>query len=173
MQYTMRFSRLTYSLAGVFLCYGAVVFSFGPCLTSMADTFRVPVGKLGLLFTLYAVGLTPSVVVNGYLSEVRGRRPIMLTTVAMMATGCLLLGWVSSVAGDRGFVPALVTMVLLGFGGGGIESITNVLITDDNQPAPAFALNITHAMFAVGAVASDRKSTRLNSSHQKISYAVF
>lgn len=43
-------------------------------------------------------------------------------------------------------------MVLLGYGGGGIEALINIIITDDNQPAPAFALNLTHAFFAIGAV---------------------
>jgi len=150
----MRFSRLTYSLAGVFLCYGAVVFSFGPCLTSMADTFAVPVGRLGLVFTLYAVGLIPSVLVNGYLSEVMGRRPVLLGIIGMMALGCGLLGLIAAIGGVRSFPLALAAMVLLGYGGGGVETLTNILVTDDNQPAPAFALNVTHAFFAIGAVLS-------------------
>lgn len=150
----MRFSRLTYSLALVFLCYGAIVFSFGPCLTSMADTFAVPVGRLGLIFTLYAVGLIPSVLLNGYLSEVMGRRRLQIGTMGVMAVGCALFGVAASVGGPRGFSFALGVMVLLGYGGGGIEAVTNVLVTDDNQPAPAFALNATHAFFAIGAVLS-------------------
>ncbi len=150
----MKFSRLTYSLAAVFLCYGAVVFSFGPCLTSMADTFHTPVGSLGLIFTLYAVGLLPSVLLNGYLSEVMGRRPLLLAVIAMMAAGCAMVGLVATVSGATGFPYLLAAMVLLGFGGGGIEILTNILVTDDNQPAPAFALNVTHAFFAIGAVLS-------------------
>lgn len=150
----MRFSRLTYSLALVFLCYGAVVFAFGPCLTSMAETFGVPVGRLGLLFTLYAVGLIPSVLLNGYLCEVMGRRRLQLAAVCVMAVGCVLFGIVASVGGPLAFPLALAVMALLGYGGGGIEAVTNVLVTDDNQPSPAFALNVTHAFFAVGAVLS-------------------
>jgi fucose permease len=150
----MRFSRLTYSLAGVFLCYGAMVFSFGPCLTSMAETFAVPVGRLGLVFTLYAVGLIPSVLVNGYLSEVMGRRPVLLGIIGMTGLGCGLLGVIAAIGGSRSFLSALAAMVLLGYGGGGIEILTNILVADDNQPAPAFALNVTHAFFAIGAVLS-------------------
>jgi len=150
----MRFSRLTWSLAAAFLCYGAVVFSFGPCLTSMSDTFHVPVGQLGLIFTLYAVGLIPSVLLNGYLSEVMGRRLILLGIVLIMAVGCVLFGLVSTYGGRYSLALALASMVLLGYGGGGIETLTNILITDDNQPAPAFALNATHAFFAVGAMLS-------------------
>jgi fucose permease len=150
----MKLSRLSYTLAGLFLCYGAMVFSFGPCLTSMADAFVVPVGRLGLLFTLYAVGLIPSVLVNGYLAEVRGRRQVLLAAIAITGLGCGGFGLVGAIGGPRGFLPALLASVVLGYGGGGIEVLTNVLITDDNQPAQAFALNVTHAFFAIGAVLS-------------------
>ena len=160
----MRFSRLTWSLAATFLCYGAMVFSFGPCLTSMADTFRVPVGQLGLIFTLYAVGLIPSVLLNGYLSEVMGRRAILLFIVALLAIACALFA-LASVGGAFAFVLALAVMILLGYGGGGVETLTNILITDDNQPAPAFALNATHAFFAIGAVLSPFGVSLLLRSH--------
>lgn len=83
-------------MAATFFCYGAVVFLFGPCLTSMADTFRVPLGQLGLVFTLYAFGLIPSVLLNGYLSEVMGRRLIVLAIIAVMAVSCALFAVVSS-----------------------------------------------------------------------------
>jgi len=160
----MRFSRLTWTLAATFLCYGALVFSFGPCLTSMADTFGIPVGRLGLIFTLYAVGLIPSVLLNGYLSEVMGRRLILLGIVALLAIACAVFALVS-VAGGLAFLATLAVMILLGYGGGGIETLTNVLITDDNQPSPAFALNATHAFFAIGAVLSPLGVSLLLRSH--------
>lgn len=150
----MRLSRLSYSLAAVFLCYGAVVFAFGPCLTSMADRFGVSVGQLGSLFTLYAVGLIPSVLLHGYLSDIIGRRFLLLSAIGVMALGCGLFGLVAMIAGPRSLAFPLAVMVLLGYGGGGIESVANILVTDDNQPSPAFALNATHAFFAIGAVLS-------------------
>ena len=147
-------SRLTWSLCALFLCYGAVVFSFGPCLTSMAETFRLPIGRLGLIFTLYAVGLTPSVLLNGYLSEVMGRRRIVLGVVGLGAVACALFGFIALAGSPHAFSYALLVMALLGYAGGGVEAVVNVVIADENQPAPAFALNITHAAFAVGAVLS-------------------
>lgn len=138
----------------MFLCYGSLVFAFGPCLTSMADTFSVPVGRLGLVFTVYAVGLIPSVLLNGYLCEVIGRRLIILGIVGLAAVASGLFGLIALIGGPHAFGPALAVMVLLGYAGGGIEAVVNVAITDDNQPTPAFALNITHAFFAVGAVLS-------------------
>lgn len=169
----MKFSRLTWSLAATFLCYGAVVFSFGPCLTSMADTLHVPVGRLGLIFTVYAVGLIPSVLLNGYLSEVMGRRLILLAITVIMAVVCALFGLAASYGGQHGLLLAMAAMVLLGYGGGGIETLTNTVITDDNQPAPAVALNITHAFFAVGAVLSPLGVSLLLRSHLPWQYIFY
>ncbi len=166
-------SRLTWSLSALFLCYGAVVFSFGPCLTSMAETFRLPIGRLGLIFTLYAVGLTPSVLLNGYLSEVMGRRPIILGIVALGAVACALFGLIALTGSPHAFSYALIVMVLLGYAGGGVEAVVNVAIADENQPAPAFALNITHACFAVGAVFSPLAVSALLRFHLPWPYVFF
>jgi FHS family glucose/mannose:H+ symporter-like MFS transporter len=161
----LRLSRLTWSLAAVFLCYGSLVFAFGPCLTSMAETFSVPVGRLGLIFSLYAVGLIPSVLLNGYLSEIMGRRLIVLGIVALAAISSALFGLVAMSDGPHAFAYALVVMVLMGYAGGGIEAVVNVVIADDNQPAPGFALNIIHAFFAAGAVLSPLAVSALLRAH--------
>ena len=147
-----KLSRLTYSLGATLFCYGVVVFMFGPCLTAMADTFVVRLGALGLLFTFYSVGLIPSVLLNGYLSEVIGRRFILLAAVLAMGGGCALFAASTAIGPRPSFPLALAFVVLLGFGGGGVEVLTNVVIAADNQPKPAFALNVTHAFFAAGAV---------------------
>jgi fucose permease len=147
-----RLSPLTYSVSAVFLGYGAVVFLFGPSLTAMAETFGVPLGRTGLLFSLYSVGLIPAVVFSGFLSELVGRRPVLLASVLVMAAGCALFGAVPSIGSSPNFAIALGVMVVLGVGAGGIETLTNAVVADDNQPSPGFALNFTHAFFAIGAV---------------------
>src|SRR6201989_2510993 len=47
------------------------------------------------------------------------------------------------------------------------------LFRSDEHPARAFALRHPGPLLEVGAGRTDRKSTRLNSSHVEISYAVF
>src|SRR5512141_478204 len=127
----MRFSHLTYSLAGMTFCHGAVLFAFGPCLTSMADTFNQPVGRLGLIFTFFAVGLTPSVLVNGYLSEVTNRRPLLLGSIGGLALACALL---SLIASRGGCLPLLLSvMVLMGYAAGGVQILMSTVVTADNQ----------------------------------------
>jgi len=148
----MRLSRLTYSLGLAFLCYGFVIFLFGPCLTAMAETFGVSLGRLGLIFTLYSVGLIPAVLLSGYLAEVVGRRFMVLGVVLIMGIGSALFAAAPAVGRHPSFALALGVVVVLGLGGGGMEALTNIVVADDNQPEPAFALSLTHAFFAIGAV---------------------
>ena len=147
-----RLSRFTYSVGGVLLCYGVVLFLPGPCLTTMATTFDVPLARLGLIFTAFSVGLIPSVLSMGYLSELVGKRQVLLGALLALTVGWGLFAFVSSLGGSRSFPMAMGALVLVGIGGGGIEVLTNALVADDNQPTPGFALNLLHAFFAIGAV---------------------
>ena len=147
-----KLSPLTYRLALTLLCYGLVVFSFGPCLTAIADTYQIPLGRTGLLFTLYAAGLIPAVLLAGFLAETIGKRRIIVGSILVLGISSALFAAAPSLGQPPIFGLALAVMVLMGIGAGGIESIGNALIADENQPSPAFAMNFVHAFFAVGAV---------------------
>jgi fucose permease len=147
-----RLSPLTYRLALTLLCYGLVVFSFGPCLTAIADTYQIPLGRTGLLFTLYSAGLIPAVLLAGFLAETIGKRRIIAGSILVLGISSALFAAAPAVGQQPIFALALAVMVLMGIGAGGIESIGNALIADENQPSPAFAMNFVHAFFAVGAV---------------------
>jgi fucose permease len=147
-----RLSPLTYRLALTLLCYGLVVFSFGPCLTAIADTYQIPLGRTGLLFTLYSAGLIPAVLLAGFLAETIGKRRIIAGSILVLGISSALFAAAPALGQQPIFALALAVMVLMGIGAGGIESIGNALIADENQPTPAFAMNFVHAFFAVGAV---------------------
>ena len=147
-----RLSPLTYTLGFVLLCYGLVMFTPGPCLTAIAETFGVPLGQTGLLFSFLSLGLLPSVMLSGFLSERIGKRPVILVGVLLLGLGSALFAASPALGAQPHFALALAAMVFVGIGAGGVESVGNALIADDNQPSPAFALNFTHAFFAVGAV---------------------
>ena len=147
-----KLSPLTYRLALALLCYGLVVFSFGPCLTAIADTYQIPLGRTGLLFTLYSAGLIPAVLLTGFLAETIGKRRIIAGSILVLGLSSALFAAAPSLGQPPIFALALAVMVLMGIGAGGIESIGNALIADENQPSPAFAMNFVHAFFAVGAV---------------------
>jgi fucose permease len=147
-----KLSPLTYRLALTLLCYGLVVFSFGPCLTSIADTYHIPLGRTGLLFTLYSAGLLPTVLLAGFLADTLGKRRIIAGSILALAVASALFAAAPALGPRPEFGLALAVMLLMGIGAGGIESIGNALIADENQPSPAFAMNFVHAFFAVGAV---------------------
>jgi len=147
-----RLSSLSWTLCLAFLCYGVMVFLFGPCLTAIAETFDVPIGRTGLLFTCYSVGLIPAVLLVALLSEVIGRRRLLLLSAAAAGGGCILFA-ASPAMGPRPlFAAALATVVILGVGAGWLEVLLNALLADDNRPSPAFAINLGHVFFAIGAV---------------------
>lgn len=147
-----RLSLLTYSLGAVLLCYGAVMFLFGPCLTAMAETFGVPLERLGLIFTAFSVGLIPAVLCVGWISELVGKKAIVLGSLLIMGVGSAVFAAVSSIPTGASFSVALGVVVFMGIGAGGIEAAANALVADEHRPAPGFALNVTHAGFAAGAV---------------------
>ena len=145
----VKLSPLTYRLAAAYGCFGAVLFVFGPCITAMAETFRVPLGRFGLLWSFYALGLTPAVLLAGYCCESIGRKPLLLGAVSLLAVSCALLGLSPHLGG---FWTAMLAMSFLGVGGGTLQTVVLAAVADDNQPAPEFALNLIFTVLAVGAV---------------------
>jgi fucose permease len=168
-----RLSPLTYSLAFVLLCYGLVMFTFGPCLTAISETFHIPLGQTGLIFTFLSAGLLPSVLVTGFLSERLGKRPLLLGAVVSLGLGSALFAGSPGSTGAPIFAYALAAMVVIGIGAGGIESVGNALIADENQPTPAFAMNFAHAFFAVGAVVGPAAVGLLLRAHHSWQFAFY
>lgn len=147
-----RLSLLTYSVSGALLAYGLIHFTFGPCLTAMAETYQVPLGSLGLIFSMFSLGLIPSVLAAGLLSELLGRRTIFLFALGMVAVSCALFAAAPSLGSRPTFAWGLAAAGVLGLSSGGMETLVNAIVADDNRPSPGFALNLTHAFFAGGAV---------------------
>jgi len=167
-----RLSPLTYSLAFVLLCYGLVMFTFGPCLTAISETFDIPLGRTGLIFTFLSAGLLPSVLIAGFLSERLGKRPLLFASIALLGLGSALFAGSPAVQAPA-FAFALAAVVVVGLGAGGIESVGNALIAVENQPEPGFAMNFAHAFFAVGAVAGPAAAGLLLRSHLSWQFAFY
>ncbi|MBN1459661.1 MAG: MFS transporter [Armatimonadetes bacterium] len=130
-----------------------MVFLFGPCLTAIAETFDIPVGRTGLLFTFHSIGLIPAVLLVAFLSGVIGRRRLLLLSAAAAGGGCILFAASPGVGRAPVFAAALATTMIIGVGAGWLEVLLNALLADDNRPSPAFAINLGHVFFAIGAVA--------------------
>src|SRR6266478_7510188 len=78
------------------------------------------------------------------------------------------IGWVAATAAAGGAAPAADVSALMVPGGGHPASIDPALVRAKGEVDVVVRL-----IDAPLAVAQDRKSTRLNSSHSQISYAVF
>jgi FHS family glucose/mannose:H+ symporter-like MFS transporter len=147
-----RLSSLSWILCLAFMCYGVMLFLLGPFLTAIAETFGIPVGRTGLLFTFYSIGLIPAVLLAAFLSEVIGRRRLLLLSAAAAGGGCILFAASPAIGPAPLYAVALATAVIMGVGAGWLEVLLNALLADDNRPSPAFAINLGHVFFAIGAV---------------------
>lgn len=163
-----KLSRLTGRLAATYFCLGAVLFVIGPCVTAMAETFRVPLGRFGLLWTFYAVGITPAVLLTGYFSERAGRKPLLVGSALLISACCALFGGSPQLGG---FWTAMAAMALLGVGCGVLQTIVLAAAADENQPAPAFALNLIFTVLAVGAVLAPGAASLLLRAHRPWEWA--
>src|SRR5207244_5302071 len=84
-------------------------------------------------------------------------------------------GWVfpDTLVGTDSHTPMINGLGVLGWGVGGIEAEAAMLGQPMFLPKPIVLGVRTRGTLPIGTTATDRKSTRLNSSHQIISYAVF
>src|SRR5574340_1103913 len=120
----------------------------------IVDAVRTPIGRRGgALVDIHPANLTAHVLTS--LAERTGLDP---ETVDDVVWGC-----VSQVGEQAGSIAR--TGVLAAGWPVSIPGVTMTRACGSSQQAVSFA--------AAAVIAGDRKSTRLNSSHQKISYAVF
>src|SRR5690606_17264184 len=118
---------------------------------------RGPLGKvLGLAFTIAAIiasfGIGNMTQGNSVASNLQGSFGVEPWVTGVVLSACALLVLVGGIRSigrvTAGFVPAMVVFYVIG-------ALFILVVNADELPA------------------ADRKSTRLNSSHVKISYAVF
>src|SRR5690606_41433438 len=106
----------------------------------------------------YCVGFVLALAITGMLSEHYGRRRVFIGSLVVFTTASLLCG----LAGDIYTLIALRALQAAG-GAGFTPSATGLVVDYFGEARDRM----------VGLFGRDRKSTRLNSSHVKISYAVF
>src|SRR5690554_4087752 len=146
----------TYQYAVIALCCmanisdGFDVVSLALVAPVLTDEWGITPQILGALFSAAAVGLTIGAFLIAPLADKIGRRPIMLGAMGTLAVAVLATAFTTTVT------QILVLRFITGIGLGTLVVCLNTCIAE-------FASD----------KARDRKSTRLNSSHVRISYAVF
>jgi MFS family permease len=117
---------------------GALLFAVGwgtnhivPLLLVYRARLGLTAIDLGTLFAVYALGLTPALLIGGPLSDKHGRRRVVLTGAVLALAGTALLA-----AGANGFALLAVGRFVVGLGSGAVFSAGTAWVQDLSADAP-------------------------------------
>jgi len=140
---------------GLFAASCAGIFVFGSVLALLGTLFGLPEmrARLGLdlmrqgdLLSLQFFGILLSTLVTGPLVDRFGKRVVLAVSPLLVAAA--LVGF----AVARGFEMAALAAFTLGVGGGGLNTATNVLVSDLFEDDRAARLNLLGVAFGIGAL---------------------
>lgn len=95
-----------------------------PALPSIASSLRAPVGTAGLAISLFLAGFAISQLVLGPLSDLLGRRPVLLASCAGFSLAGIGAAFAGSIAG------LLALRLLQGIGAGGCMAVIFAVVRD-------------------------------------------
>ncbi len=128
------------------LCWGMCITIMGPALAAIARGFSLSPSQLGLFTTTLSAGLIPAVLLGGYIVDRYGAHVVGVAGQALLTVGLVLF------AATPSFAVALAAFFILGMAGGGIEIVTNTVVSGLFPHKRASALNLLHAFFGIGAL---------------------
>ena len=140
------YSRFFFTAYLILFTTGVGVISTGAVLPEIVSEFSLGYDAAGLLVSVQAIGNMLSLVVCGYLSDIIGRKYILLTGPAMIAAGFFGISFASS-------TPLLFGLIFIAGCGWGINNIASI-ISNDITGGSASHLNRLHIFFAAGAFAA-------------------
>ncbi|MEA4911278.1 MAG: MFS transporter [Oscillospiraceae bacterium] len=108
--------------------------------------FAATDGEIGFLVSAVYLGSMSMVLALGEISERIGKRRGVAIAAGLVALGVFILLVSPSVA------VAALAMLFVGFGTGGLESITMLLLEDNNTSGADRAIVLTEAFFSLGGV---------------------
>ena len=122
---------------------------FAALLPALADVSHISKPGLDAAFGLYALGLLPSLMLGGGISDRRGRRPVVLTGLVLAASGNLVMLLWPTLAG------VVLGRLVVGLGVGMVASAGTAWAADqDAAKGAARAGVVLTSGFAIGPVAS-------------------
>jgi FHS family glucose/mannose:H+ symporter-like MFS transporter len=133
--------------AGIFV-FGIVLALLGTLfgLPGVRARYGVDLAGQGDLFLLLFLGILSSTVVVGPLMDRFGKKAILVWSSVLVAAA--LAGFAIA----EGFAEAAMAALVLGVGGGGLNTTNNVLVSDLYGAERASRLNILGVSFGVGAL---------------------
>jgi len=115
-------------------------------LPEMRTRLQIDLAQQGNLFFLLYVGIFLATLVAGPAIDVMGNKLILIFSAALVALG------MAGFAFTHSYASALIPALLLGCGGGGLNTSTNVLISDLYGDRRGPMLNILGTFYGVGAL---------------------
>ena len=131
------------------LVFGIVLAILGTVfgLPAMRERLQISLAQQGSLFLLLYLGIFVASFVVGPLIDHVGNKANLLTSSLIVALAMLCF------VNARSFASASVAAILLGLGGGGLNTCTNVLVSDLYAEQRGPMLNLLGIFFGVGALA--------------------
>ena len=132
---------------GIFV-FGIVMAVLGTLfgLPEMRQRLQIDLAQQGNVFLLLYVGILLSTLVAGPVIDSMGNKVILVTSAALVASGMAGFAYARSFGGSA--VPA----VLLGLGGGGLNTSTNALVSDLYGEDRGPMLNVLGIFYGIGAL---------------------
>jgi FHS family glucose/mannose:H+ symporter-like MFS transporter len=133
--------------AGIFM-FGIVMAVLGTLfgLPEMRARLKIDMAQQGNVFLLLYVGILLATLVAGPVIDAIGNKVILVASSALVAAGMAGLAYVHSFGG------AAIPAVLLGLGGGGLNTSTNVLVSDLYGENRGPMLNLLGIFYGIGAL---------------------
>jgi len=132
---------------GIFV-FGIVMAVLGTLfgLPAMRQRLKIDLSQQGNVFLLLYVGILLATLIAGPVIDSVGNKVILLTSAALVASGMAGFAYAHS------FGSAAIPAVLLGLGGGGLNTSTNALVSDlyDEDRGPM--LNVLGIFYGIGAL---------------------
>ena len=132
-----------FSIYFIMFITGLAVLSTGAILPEIVTEFDISYDMAGVLLSLQAVGNMSALIISGYLSDIVGRKAVLLCGSLMIAVGFLGVAFTS-------VATALFGLIFISGCGWGINNIVSGILNDVTGGSTKH-LNRLHMFFAVGA----------------------
>lgn len=132
---------------GIFV-FGIVMAVLGTLfgLPEMRERLHMNLAQQGNMFLLLYAGIFLATLVAGPVIDAIGNKVILVTSSALVATG------IAGFAFGHSFAEAAIPAVLLGAGGGGLNTSTNALVSDLYGDRRGPMLNFLGIFYGIGAL---------------------
>jgi MFS transporter, FHS family, glucose/mannose:H+ symporter len=140
--------RLFSAAASAMFVFGMIIAMLGALfgLPAMRERLAIDLAQQGQLFSILAIGLLASTAVVGPTIDRFGSKVVMVSASAMVTAALLAF------AMAQGFGAAALAALLLGIGGGWLNTATNALVSDVFHDDRGRMLNLLGTFFGLGAL---------------------